>query len=42
MVGLVQQEMFGKRVKTIDIVYVKLFGDVVLESDEDGRFVPTY
>ena len=28
--------------KDHDIVYVKLFGDVVLESDEDGRFVPTY
>ena len=28
--------------KDHDIVYVKLFGDVVLESNEDGRFVPTY
>ena len=28
--------------KDHDIVYVKLFCDVFLESDEDGRFVPTY
>ncbi|MFR2078639.1 MAG: hypothetical protein ACLS3V_01200 [Streptococcus sp.] len=27
--------------KDHDIVYVNSFGDVVLESDEDGRFVPT-
>lgn len=28
--------------KDHDIVDVKLFGDVVLESNEEGRFVPTY
>ncbi len=33
MVGLVRPGMFETR-KDHDIVYVKLFGDVVLESDE--------